>query len=75
MNSGWLDDYERELALLLNRSLLDRERQVLQAEFLRHGRCLWEDLGQLLFVEILSHPAESDDIRRAVWRVSKRLSR
>lgn len=45
------------------------------AEFSRHRRDLWEELGQILFVESLSHPQEADDIQRAVWRVSKRLSR
>ncbi len=72
VNPGWL---EAQLAPLLHRSLSPDEQRVLQAEFSRQRRDLWEDLGQLLFVEILSHPAEADDIRRAVWRVSKRLAR
>lgn len=72
MNPGWL---EAQLVPLLHRSLSQNEQRVIQAEFSHHRRDLWEDLGQLLFVEILSHPKETDDIRRAIWRVSKRLSR
>ena len=74
VNPGWLNDYEGQLSQWLHRSLLESERQVIRSEFLRQRNSLWEDLGQLLIVEILSHPAEAEDIRRAVWRVSKRLT-
>ncbi len=75
MNPGWL---ETQLVPLLHRSLSLDEQVAIRAEFSRHRRDLWEELGQLLFVEILWKCKElqvAGDIRQAVWRVSKRLAR